>query len=52
LNSEGIPDAAVQFFDFAKSLNVERTTEYIDVTILSFLDISPDPLRSVGIENP
>jgi hypothetical protein len=41
----------MQFFDFAKFLNVERTTEYADVIILLFLDISPDSLRFAGIGN-
>jgi hypothetical protein len=41
----------MQSFDFAKFLNAERITECADVIILLFLDISPDSLRSAGIEN-
>jgi hypothetical protein len=51
LSSKGIPNAAIQSFDFAKSLNAERITEYADVTILLFLNISSDSLRSAGIED-
>jgi hypothetical protein len=39
----------MQSFDSAKLLNAERTTEYTDVIILLFLDISPDSSRSAGI---
>jgi hypothetical protein len=51
LNSEKVSNAAVQSFDFAKFLNAERITEYADVIISLFLDISPDSSKSAGIGN-